>query len=185
MAQREKNMTLENDAFTQLLSEQLRIGTGIDFHSLYENHLFILAGVTIPFDKGFNVKRSDGDPVSHAIVDALLAALGQGDIADWFNDQDGVTNAASISYLGELRQKLLQPLGVTIINLQIVILAERPKLKPFFGQMRQNIAEQLEIDRERVSVQGKTFEGKGIVGSQQGIETHTSVALLKKAIYQK
>jgi 2-C-methyl-D-erythritol 2,4-cyclodiphosphate synthase len=107
-----------NRLISQILAEQLRIGTGIDFHSLHPGFPLTLAGVTIPFDKGFHVKRSDGDPVSHAIIDALLAALGEGDIADWFNDQDGVTNAHSINYLSELREKLLIPRKTTIVTLR-------------------------------------------------------------------
>jgi 2-C-methyl-D-erythritol 2,4-cyclodiphosphate synthase len=180
MEQREKDMTIESDILAKVLSEQLRIGKGIDFHSLHENYPLILGGVTIPSGKGFNVKRSDGDTISHAIVDALLAALGNGDIADWFSDQDGVTNAASISYLGEIYERLLKPHNVIIINLQVIVLAEKPKLKPFFQQMKENIAEQLRVDIDRISIQGKTFEGKGIIGAQQGIETHASIALLKR-----
>ena len=173
-------MNINNDLLAKVLSEQLRVGTGIDFHSLHENYPLILGGVTIPSSKGFNVRRSDGDTISHAIVDALLAALGQGDIADWFSDQDGVTNAASISYLGDVYERLLIPHSATIINLQVVVLAEEPRLKPFFQQMKENIAEQLRIDINRISIQGKTFEGKGIIGTQQGIEAHASVALLKR-----
>jgi 2-C-methyl-D-erythritol 2,4-cyclodiphosphate synthase len=175
-------LEIEQEKISQImhgiLAEQFRIGTGIDFHSLHAGFSLTLAGVTIPFDKGFHVKRSDGDPVSHAIVDALLAALGEGDIADWFNDQDSVTNAHSIDYLGELREKLLIPRNVTILNIQVIIMAERPKLKPFFPKMQENIASQLEIDLHRVSIKGKTFEGKGIIGQQQGVETHAIVALL-------
>lgn len=162
----------------QVISEELRIGTGIDFHSLHEDYPLALAGVTIPHKKGFHVKRSDGDPVAHAIVDALLAAMGKGDIADWFSDQDGITGARSIEYLGELYEKLLLPHDITIISVQVVILAEQPKLKPFFPQMQVQIAEQLGIDEERVSIQGKTFEGKGIIGQQEGIEVEAIVALL-------
>ncbi len=73
-----------DQAIYRILSTKLRTGTGLDFHSLYPGQPLILAGVPIPFDKGFKVKRSDGDPVSHALVDAFLAALGKGDIADWF-----------------------------------------------------------------------------------------------------
>ena len=124
------------------------------------------------------MKRSDGDPVSHAIVDALLAALGKGDIADWFSDQDGITGARSIEYLGEIHKKLLRPHFITLISVQVIILAEQPKLKPFFPQMQKHIAEQLGIDEERVSIQGKTFEGKGIIGQQEGIEVEAIVALL-------
>lgn len=175
--QREKLMT-ETQQINQIIAEQLRIGTGIDFHSLHEGCPLILAGIKIPFHKGFQVKRSDGDPVSHAIVDALLAALCEGDIADWFNDQDGTTNAQSIYYLGELRQKLLVLHKVTILNIQVIILAEQPKLKPFFQQMKENISKQLEVDQNRISIQGKTFEGKGIIGKQQGIEAQVIVSLL-------
>src|SRR5438270_11073376 len=115
----------------QVISEELCIGTGIDFHSLHEDYPLVLAGVTIPHNKGFHVKRSDGDPVSHAIVDALLAAMGKGDIADWFSDQDGITDARSIEYLGELHKKLFLPQAITLVSVQVIILAEQPKLKPF------------------------------------------------------
>lgn len=169
----------ETQQINQMIAEQLRIGTGIDFHSLHEGYPLILSGIHVPFHKGFQVKRSDGDPVSHALVDALLAALGEGDIADWFNDQDGTTNAQSINYLGEIQQKLLIPYRVTILNIQVIILAEQPKLKPFFQQMKENISKQLQIDQNRVSIQGKTFEGKGVIGQQQGIETQAIVSLLR------
>ena len=95
------NQAIHHILSQQLRSQQLRIGMGVDFHSLYDGYPLILAGIVIPFDKGFHVRRSDGDPLSHALVDALLAALGEGDIADWFNDQDGVTDAHSINYLKE------------------------------------------------------------------------------------
>ncbi len=148
-----------NHLIHQILTEQLRIGMGLDFHSFYAGYPLTLAGVVIPFDRGFHVKRSDGDPVAHALVDALLAASGEGDIADWFNDQDGVTNARSLDYLGELYEKLLLPRNITILNIQAILLAEQPKLKH--------------------SIQGKTFEGKGMIGQQQGIEVQAIVALLQ------
>ena len=163
----------------QILGEQLRIGIGIDFHSLYEGYPLVLAGITIPHDKGFHVKRSDGDPVAHALVDALLGTLGAGDITDWFSDQDDVSNARSVEYLSELHKKLLAPRNITIINVQVIILAEQPRLKPFFPQMQGEIAKQLEVDPQRVCIRGKTFEGKGIVGQQQGIEAHALVTLLQ------
>ncbi len=163
----------------QILREQLRIGEGVDFHSLHDGYPLTLAGVIIPHDRGFRVKRSNGDPVSHALVDAFLAALGEGGIADWFSDQDGVSNARSIEYLGTLHKNLLVPRSVSIISVQVTILAEQPKLKPFFPLMRQEIANQLEIDQHYVSVTGKTFEGKGIIGQQQGIETRALIMLLE------
>jgi 2-C-methyl-D-erythritol 2,4-cyclodiphosphate synthase len=162
----------------QMLSEELCIGFGVDFHCLYEGYPLVLAGITIPHNRGFCVKRSDGDPVAHALVDAILGAFGQGDIADWFNDQDGVENVRSMNYLQELRQRLLAPQGISIISVQAVILAEQPKLKPFFPHMRKEIADNLGIDVQRVSIQGKTFEGQGVIDQQQGIEARTTVVLL-------
>ncbi len=167
-----------NRLIHQALSDQLRLGTGTDFHSLYKGYPLVLAGIAIPSDKGFHVKRSDGDPVSHALVDALLLALGRGDIADWFDDQDDIINARSIDYLEELCKKVLTPEGITIINAQVVILAEEPRLKPFFGKMKGEIATRLHIDPQRVGIQGKTYEGKGIIGRQQGIEARATIILL-------
>ena len=173
-----------NQLIHRVLSEQLRIGTGTDFHSLHKGYPLVLAGVTIPYEKGFHVKRSDGDPVSHALIDALLAAMSAGDIADWFDDQDSTINARSINYLGELREKLFAPQSITIISVQVVILAEEPKLKPFFPQMKKEISVQLGIDPQRVVFQGKTFEGKGIIGQRQGIEVRTTTTLLAPS-YEK
>jgi len=162
----------------QVIYKQLRFGSGTDFHSLRRGYPLVLAGISIPSRKGFHVKRSNGDPVSHALADALLAAIGEGDIADWFNDQDGTINARSIDYLGELREKLLIPQNITIINVQLVILAEEPKLKPFFRLMKSQIANQLGLDPQRIVIQGKTYEGKGIIGRRQGIEVRAIITLL-------
>lgn len=167
-----------NRLVQRILYEQLRTGTGTDFHSLHKGYPLVLAGIYIPAKKGFNVKRSDGDPVSHALIDALLAAIGEGDIADWFNDQDGTVDARSIDYLGEIRGKLLVPRSITIINAQVIILAEEPKLKPFFPDMQKAISTQLAIDPQRIAIQGKTFEGKGVIGQRRGIEVRTITTLL-------
>jgi 2-C-methyl-D-erythritol 2,4-cyclodiphosphate synthase len=163
----------------QALSDKLRLGTGTDFHSLHKGYPLVLAGIAVPSEKGFRVKRSDGDTVSHALVDALLLALGKGDIADWFDDQDDIINARSIDYLEELYKKVLVPEGITIINIQVVILAEEPRLKPFFAQMKNEIATRLRMDPQRIGIQGKTFEGKGIIGQKQGIEARATIMLLE------
>jgi 2-C-methyl-D-erythritol 2,4-cyclodiphosphate synthase len=175
----EVETTQISELIHQTLSDQLRLGTGADFHSLHKGYPLVLAGVSIPSDKGFHVKRSDGDPVSHALVDALLLALGKGDIADWFDDQDDIVNARSIDYLGELYEKVLASERITIISIQVVILAEEPRLKPFFAQMKNEIATRLRMDPQRIGIQGKTFEGKGIIGQQQGIEARATIMLLE------
>lgn len=171
-----------NQLIHRALCEQLRCGSGIDFHSLNEGYPLVLAGVPIPSKQGFCVKRSDGDPVSHAIVDAILAAMGKGDIADWFSDEDGIDHARSINYLSELQHTLLAPRKITIVNVQAIILAEKPKLKPFFPQMQREIASSLAIEPGRVVIQAKTFEGKGIIGKQEGIEVRASSTLLLPVI---
>jgi 2-C-methyl-D-erythritol 2,4-cyclodiphosphate synthase len=171
------NEALNEAAIIQNALQHLRIGNGLDFHSLYKGASLVLAGVPISYEAGFRVRRSDGDPVSHAIVDAILAALSEGDIADWFNDQDGTTNARSITYLGELRERLLEPRGIIITHVQAIILAEQPKLKPYFEAMRRSIAEQLAISPNQVSIQGKTFEGKGVIGTEQGVGSWVTVTL--------
>nr|HET6901617.1 2-C-methyl-D-erythritol 2,4-cyclodiphosphate synthase [Ktedonobacteraceae bacterium] len=178
------NMELEqiNQHIHRVLCEQLRCGSGVDFHSLNEGYPLVLAGVIIPSEQGFRVKRSDGDPVSHAIVDAILAAMGAGDIADWFNDEDGIDDARSINYLRELHHNLLAPRKITIVNVQAIILAEKPKLKPFFLQMQTEIASSLAIEPDRVALQAKTFEGKGIIGNQEGIEVRATSMLLLPVI---
>lgn len=174
------DMELEqiNQLIHRALCEKLCYGSGIDFHSLKDGYPLILAGVSIPSKQGFCVKRSDGDPVSHAIVDAILAALNEGDIADWFNDRDGIDGARSINYLRELHHILLTPRKITIVKVQAIILAEKPKLKPFFPQMQREIATSLAIEPGRVVMQAKTFEGKGIIGNQEGIEVHATSTLL-------
>jgi 2-C-methyl-D-erythritol 2,4-cyclodiphosphate synthase len=177
------NSEIETTQISQLvhqaLTNQLRLGTGTDFHSLHKRSPLILGGIRIPSEKGFHVKRSDGDPVSHALVDALLLALDKGDITDWFDDQDDTFNARSIDYLGELYEKVLAPEGITIISIQVVILAEEPRLKPFFAQMKNEIATRLNMNPQRIGIQGKTFEGKGIIGRQQGIEARATIMLLE------
>lgn len=167
-----------NQLIHRKMGDMLRLGTSTDFHRLYEGCPLVLAGVQIPSKKGFHVKRSDGDPVSHAIVDALLLALDKGDITDWFNDQDGIANASSIDYLGELNKRLLAPLNIDIISVQVIILAEEPKLKPFFAQMKNEIAIRLGLDPQRIGIQAKTYDGVGIIGQQQGIEVRTTAMLL-------
>jgi 2-C-methyl-D-erythritol 2,4-cyclodiphosphate synthase len=108
--------------------------------------------------------------------------MGEGDIADWFNDQDGIDDARSINYLRELHQNLLAPRKITIVNVQAIILAEKPKLKPFFPQMQMEIATRLAIEPSRVAMQAKTFEGKGIIGNQEGIEVRATSTLLLPVI---
>lgn len=126
----------------------------------------MLAGEEIPHTKGFEA-YSDGDVVSHAVVDALLGALAAGDIADRFSDRDPVNKGIrSLEYLVRLRPWLAAE-GAEIVNLDCVLELEKPKLKPHFPAMRQNIAESLGLELGQVSLKGKTGDGVGLIGDEE------------------
>ena len=142
----------------------LRIGLGYDVHRLHAGHPLVLGGVTIPHNAGF-VAYSDGDPLSHAVVDALLGVIAPGDdIADWFPDTDPQNeNIRSLHYIQRLRPAL-ETKHATIHNLDMVIEAEKPKLKPHYPVIRQNIADALNITLDQIGIKGKTSEGAGYLG---------------------
>ena len=137
-------------------------------HRLHPGHPLVLAGVNIPYEKGFAV-YSDGDVVSHALVDAITGALAEGDIADHFSDKDPQNRGIqSIRYLARLHP-LLEKHCAHIVNIDCVIEAEQPKLKPFFPEMRRTLGNILRIPVDRVSIKGKTTEGMGYLGQSQAV----------------
>ena len=147
----------------------LRIGLGYDVHRLHTGRQLVLGGVIIPYPQGFQA-YSDGDPVAHAIVDALLGTISPGeDIANRFPDTDPQNkNIRSLRYLERLRPVLVDA-QANILNMDMVIEAEKPKLKPYFLAMRQNIAEALDIHVDQVGMKGKTSEGAGYLGRGEAI----------------
>ncbi len=147
----------------------LRIGLGYDVHRLHAGRQLVLGGVIIPYPQGFQA-YSDGDPVAHAIVDALLGTISPGeDIANRFPDTDPQNkNIRSLRYLERLRP-VLADAQANILNMDMVIEAEKPKLKPYFLAMRQNIAEALDIRVDQVGMKGKTSEGAGYLGRGEAI----------------
>jgi len=154
----------------------LLIGLGYDIHRLHPGRKLVLGGVEIPFDKGFNV-YSDGDVVAHALVDAITGALAEGDIADHFSDKDPQNkDIRSLLYLVRLRP-LIHARGARLNNLDCIVEADTPKIKPFIPEMRNNIADALEIPIARVSVKGKTSEGLGYLGQGEAIAARTVVLL--------
>ena len=141
----------------------LRVGLGYDIHRLVPGRPLVIGGVEIPFEKGFQA-YSDGDVVAHALVDALLGAVSPGeDIADRFPDTDPQNkDIRSILYLVRLRP-LLEEKVASVLNLDVVIEADRPRLKPHFPQMRHNIAQALGISLAQVGIKGKTSDGLGMM----------------------
>jgi 2-C-methyl-D-erythritol 4-phosphate cytidylyltransferase/2-C-methyl-D-erythritol 2,4-cyclodiphosphate synthase len=154
----------------------LRIGNGYDLHRLVAGRPLILGGVTIPFEKGLQ-GHSDGDAVCHAVTDAVLGAVGAGDIGRHFPDTDPAWKGANS--LGLLRQAaaIVRSRGFGVVNVDVVVIAQRPKLVPHIDAMRAHLAEALGCEVDRISVKGKTNEGVDSMGAGESIAVH-AIALL-------
>jgi 2-C-methyl-D-erythritol 4-phosphate cytidylyltransferase/2-C-methyl-D-erythritol 2,4-cyclodiphosphate synthase len=157
----------------------LRIGYGIDYHQLVEGRKLVLGGVVIPFEKGLE-GHSDADALIHAVCDALLGAAALGDIGRHFPDSDPAHhNRPSLEFLREVKDKLAGGRW-TIINIDATVLAQRPKLAPFFAAMRSNVAEALGLGPAAVNIKATTTEGMNAEGRGEGISAQ-AVALLSSA----
>jgi 2-C-methyl-D-erythritol 4-phosphate cytidylyltransferase / 2-C-methyl-D-erythritol 2,4-cyclodiphosphate synthase len=156
----------------------LRIGNGYDLHRLVPGRPLILGGVRIPFEKGLEA-HSDGDVICHAVTDAVLGAAGAGDIGRHFPDTDSAwKNADSIELLRRA-SAIVGDAGYAIVNVDVVVIAQRPKLAPHAEAIRGNVAGALGCDASQVSVKGKTNEGVDSMGAGESIAVH-AVALLSR-----
>lgn len=148
----------------------MRIGMGYDVHKLVEGRDLIMGGVTIPYEKGL-LGHSDADVLLHAIMDALLGAATLGDIGKHFPDTDekykGISSIELLKHVGSL----LEENHFMIENIDATIIAQRPKMRPYIDQMRQNIADALEVDITQINVKATTEEGLGFTGSGEGISS--------------
>jgi 2-C-methyl-D-erythritol 4-phosphate cytidylyltransferase/2-C-methyl-D-erythritol 2,4-cyclodiphosphate synthase len=156
-----------------------RAGLGYDLHRLVEGRPLILGGVRIPFERGL-AGHSDADAVCHAIIDAILGAAGAGNVGQWFPDTD--PQWAGVSSLELLRRAaaIVRGRSLEIGNVDATVIAEHPRLAPFLAAMCANIARELDIDVDRVSVKGKTNEGVGELGRGEAIAVH-AIALVRRA----
>jgi 2-C-methyl-D-erythritol 2,4-cyclodiphosphate synthase len=155
----------------------MRIGHGYDVHRLVEGRSLILGGVRIPFEKGLD-GHSDADVLTHAVMDALLGAAALGDIGKLFPDTDDrYLGADSIALLREVDRRLTEA-GYRLGNLDVTVIAQRPKLAPYINQMRQNLAAALRTELQNISVKATTEEHLGFTGSGEGIAAH-AVCLLE------
>lgn len=153
-----------------------RIGQGYDVHRLTEGRPLILGGVTIPWEKGL-LGHSDADVLLHAIMDALLGAAALGDIGGLFPDTDVRYRGADSRVLLRRVREVLMEHHFTIGNVDATLVAQKPKIAPYIPQMRRNIAGDLEIPVDRVSVKATTEERLGFTGAEEGMAAH-AVALL-------
>ena len=154
----------------------IRIGNGYDIHRLVEGRPLILGGVTIPHAMGL-LGHSDADVLTHAITDALLGALSLGDIGTYFPPSDPQwAGADSLKLLDQVYQ-MVRDRDWAIVNIDSVVIAERPKLKPHIADMRSSLAQSLNIAPEQVGVKATTNEKLGPTGREEGIAAYAVVLL--------
>lgn len=156
----------------------LRIGNGYDVHKLVEGRKLILGGIEIPHAKGV-LGHSDGDVLIHAIMDAMLGALALGDIGQHFPDTDMKYENIDSTILLTRVKELIAERRYKIINLDSIIVLQKPKVKPYIEAMRKRVAEVLEIDIEQVSIKATTEEKLGFTGDESGVKSYCVVLLEK------
>ena len=155
-----------------------RVGIGHDVHRLVSGRKLMLGGIEVPYTHGLS-GHSDGDVVLHAICDAILGAAGLGDIGEHFPDTDVKYKGSSSSLFLKQVNKKAHDAGWMIENVDVMILAQEPKLQEFKPKMKYHIALELGIDQAQVNIKAGTNEGLGFIGAKEGIAAY-AVVLLKK-----
>ncbi len=158
----------------------MRIGTGYDVHRLTEGRDLIIGGVKIPYEKGL-LGHSDADVLLHAISDALLGAAGLGDIGKHFPDSDEKYKGISSMILLEEVGKLLEERQYMVVNIDAVIIAQNPKMRPYIEEMQANVERALGLCEGQVNIKATTEEGLGFTGSGEGISAQ-AVCLLEQPV---
>ena len=159
--------------------EMLRIGNGYDVHKLVEGRRLMLGGVEVPHTKGV-LGHSDGDVLLHAITDAIIGALGLGDIGLHFPDNDENLKDIDSAILLKKINDIMKEKNYKIINLDSIIVIQKPKLRPYIDSIRDNIAKILEIDSELINIKAKTEEKLGFTGDETGVKSYCVVLLEKE-----
>ena len=160
----------------------MRVGIGYDVHKLTEGRDMIIGGVKIPYEKGL-LGHSDADVLLHAIMDALLGAAALGDIGKHFPDSDmrykGISSMELLRHTAKLLDEKLYVVG----NIDATIIAQRPKMRPYIDEMRQNVADALHIGIDQVNIKATTEEGLGFTGTGAGISSQAIASLETVANY--
>ncbi len=157
---------------------QFRIGTGFDVHAFKEGRPLILAGVNIPYKKGL-LGHSDADVALHALMDALLGAAALGDIGKYFPDTDTRYKGADSRKLLRAVVGILEEKGWKVNNVDITIIAQRPKLATYISEMRELVAHDLLIPIDNVSIKATTTEKLGFTGREEGIAAEAAASLVR------
>lgn len=154
----------------------MRIGHGYDVHRFAPGRRLVLCGETVPYELGL-LGHSDADVAVHALMDAILGAAALGDIGRLFPDSDPQYEGADSMLLLDKVVELVSEKGFSVSNADITIIAQKPKLAPYIGRMRDNVAKRLGVSANRVNVKATTEEGLGFTGSLEGISAHAVVLL--------
>lgn len=155
----------------------IRVGQGFDVHQLVEGRPLIIGGVHIPYEKGL-LGHSDADVLLHTISDALLGAIGEGDIGKHFPDTDPDYKGADSYILFQKVWQLAKKKGYSLGNIDATIIAQKPKMAPYISRMVDRIAEALEVDVNRINVKATTTEKLGFTGREEGIAAQAVVLLV-------
>ena len=160
------------------MTEGFRVGLGFDFHPFGQDRRLLLGGVRIPHPLGLQ-GHSDADALLHAVTDALLGAAGLRDIGTWFPDSDPAYRGSSSLMLLEKAYELVRDRGFSVVNLDITVLAEAPRIQPHVEAMKANLARLLSVEPGRIGLKATTMEGCGTIGRREGIAVQSVVLLVR------
>jgi len=157
----------------------MKIGIGYDIHRLVTGRKLVLGGVEIPFEKGLS-GHSDADVLTHSICDAILGALGKGDIGRHFPDTDAkYKDISSLILLGKVFE-IMTKANFQVNNLDSVIIAQSPRLSPYIEEMKKNVSRVLNSNQEVINIKATTNEGLGLIGQGEGIAAYAIVSLTER-----
>ena len=160
------------------MTRNLRIGHGLDVHRFQRGRKLILGGLEIPYGLGL-AGHSDADVLLHALINALLGAMGKGDIGSHFPDTDPRYKGISSEKLLQQVLKMMEQGKFKVINGDITVLAQKPRLAPFFKKIRERVAKLLKVGADKINIKAVTTEGLGWIGEGKGMAA-TAVVLLRK-----
>ena len=160
------------------MAQEFRCGVGYDLHRLEAGRKLILGGIEIPFDKGL-AGHSDADIVLHALTDALLGAAGLGDIGELFPPTDPQWKDCDSKVFLQQARELVEGYGYRIVNVDVVVILERPKLLPYRDAIRKNLAGILGVTGDRIGLKAKTSENVGPAGRGEAAEAHAVACLVR------
>jgi len=158
---------------------EYRVGLGYDVHRFVKGRKLFLGGVQVPYPQGLE-GHSDADVVLHAVCDAILGALGKGDIGEHFPNTDQRYKDISSLKLLEMVQGYVKTAGFAVQNIDAVVIAQEPAIKDYKMRMQEQIGRVLDLPAQRVNIKATTNEGLGFIGRTEGIAAQASVLLIKK-----